>query len=180
VRQAVVDIETTGLDPRAGHRIIEIGCVELCHGELTGRQLHSCINPEQEISVEAELIHGLSNCLLASMPPFEAVVDGLLSILQDSELVVLNAPFVRDFLDAELTRAGRPSTQQLCSRAIDLRDIARRAVPGDRSHFNGPCQTLGSAQSATPLPNALGRAVGLADIYCALVKKAIGRASADG
>src|SRR3954467_10363511 len=104
MRQIVLDTETTGLEHAAGHRIIEIGCVEIVNRRLTGRKFHKYLNPEREIDAGALAVHGIDHSKLQSAPKFAEIVDELLAFISGAELVIHNAPFDVGFLDAELAR----------------------------------------------------------------------------
>src|SRR5690606_35890999 len=107
MRQIVLDTETTGLDPAQGHRIIELGCVELLNRKLTGRHLHVYINPQREVEAGALEVHGITNEFLADKPLFSAVADSILEFVSGAELVIHNAPFDIGFLDHELALLNR-------------------------------------------------------------------------
>ena len=128
MREIVLDTETTGLDPGAGHRIVEIGCVELLHRLPSGRQFRAYLNPERDMPEEARAIHGLTDEFLAGQPLFEAVVDEFLEFIGDAPLVIHNARFDLKFLNAELGKLGKPGIEP--ARAIDTVAMARQRFPG--------------------------------------------------
>ena len=133
MREIVLDTETTGLDPGSGHRLVEIGCLELVNHVPTGRIFQSYVNPERDMPEEAFKIHGLSAEFLARQPLFAAVVEDFLKFIGESPLVIHNAVFDLGFLNAELARLGRPALLE--ERAIDTVALARRRAadgPGTR------------------------------------------------
>ena len=119
MRQIVLDTETTGLEPSLGHRIIEVGCVELLNRRVTGRSFHRYLNPERDIDLGAEAVHGLQREDLARQPRFVEIADELLEFIGGSELVIHNAEFDIAFLDAELRRAGRWQEVLQASERVD-------------------------------------------------------------
>ncbi|HMV00917.1 MAG TPA: DNA polymerase III subunit epsilon, partial [Rhodocyclaceae bacterium] len=125
MRQIVLDTETTGLDPRQGHRIIEIACLELVNRRLTGRHLHKYLNPDREIDEGAAAVHGITLDFLADKPRFADVADEFLEFVSGAELVIHNAPFDIGFLDAELDLLGRVPVQTVCSGVRDTLRMAR-------------------------------------------------------
>ena len=127
MREIVLDTETTGLDPAAGHRIVEIGCVELSNHVATGLTWQRHLNPERDMPIEAERVHGLSAAFLADKPRFAEVVDDLLGFVGDARLVIHNASFDLAFLNMELGRIGRAPIA--LTRAIDTVGLARRKIP---------------------------------------------------
>ena len=127
MREIVVDTETTGLDPFQGHRMVEIGCVELLNRMPTGRHFHRYVNPEREVPEEAFAVHGLSAEFLRDKPVFADIVDELLSFIGDAPLVAHNAVFDLGFLNAELERAGKAAVRH--ERLIDTLLLARRKYP---------------------------------------------------
>lgn len=137
MREIVLDTETTGLSPEAGDRIVEIGCVELINHMPTGRTFHRHINPERDMPVEAEAIHGLSGAFLADKPRFAEVVDDFLEFIACDHLVIHNAEFDLRFLNAELVRCGRSRLQSGCH---DTLLLARRAYPGAQASLDALCR----------------------------------------
>ncbi|MGH8561299.1 MAG: DNA polymerase III subunit epsilon, partial [Nevskiales bacterium] len=138
MRQIVLDTETTGLDPQQGHRIIEIGCVELVSRRQTGNNYQTYLNPEREIEAGAEAVHGISNAMLANNPRFAEITDELLRYLRGAELIIHNADFDVGFLNAELARVPRDSVlkvQDLCS-VTDTLALARRLHPGQKNSLD--------------------------------------------
>lgn len=137
MREIVVDTETTGLDPRAGHRIVEIACLELSHHVPTGRRFHSYLNPEREIPEDAVAIHGLGAEFLSRQPRFPEIADGLLAFIGADPLVIHNAGFDLAFLNAELERIGR---RPLDSAHVDTLALARRRFPGAPASLDALCR----------------------------------------
>ena len=138
MREVVLDTETTGLDPADGHRIVEIGCLELNDHFPTGASFHVYINPEREMPPEAERVHGLSAAFLADQPVFADVAAGFLDFIGDAPLVIHNASFDLKFLNAELTRLGRDILDD--ARAIDTLAMAKNKFPGARVSLDELCK----------------------------------------
>jgi DNA polymerase III subunit epsilon len=137
MREIVIDTETTGLDPEMGHRIVEIAAIELFHHVPTGRKFHCYINPEREMPDDAYAVHGLAAEFLAEHPPFAAAIDEFLDFIGGDPLVIHNAEFDIAFLNAELTRAGRPV---LASSWVDTLSLARRRFPGAPASLDALCK----------------------------------------
>ncbi len=167
MREIVMDTETTGLDPAHGHRIVEIGAVELRHHVPTGRRYHQYINPERDMPDEAFRVHGLSQAFLAEHPLFAAVVDGFLEFIEDSPLVIHNATFDLKFLNAELRRVGRPLLP--ADRAIDTLPMAQRKFPGAPANLDALMRRFGIDGSNRKLHGALLDSELLADVYIHLL-----------
>src|SRR5579872_5146711 len=168
MRQIVLDTETTGLEPSLGHRIIEIGCVELLNRRVTGRTFHRYLNPERDIDLGAEAVHGLQREDLARQPRFAEVVDELLEFIGGSELVIHNAEFDVAFLDAELRRAGRTLVMSELCRVLDTLVLAREMHPGQRNNLDALCKRYDVDNSRRELHGALLDARILADVYLAM------------
>src|SRR6185295_3420374 len=128
MRQIVLDTETTGLDPFTGHRVVEIGCIEVLNGIPSGQTFHAYVNPERDMPAEAFAVHGLSADFLKAHPTFMEIVEDFLAFIGDAPLVAHNASFDHGFLNAELDRAGRPTLGR--ERLIDTLLLARRRFPG--------------------------------------------------
>ncbi len=137
MRQLVIDTETTGLRPEAGHRVIEIGCVELVNRRLTGGKYHCYINPEREVGPEAFAVHGLSNEFLADKPLFVDIVEEFVEYIKGAELIAHNAPFDVNFIDHEfkLTKLGLGKLTKYC-KIFDTLKLARRLHPGQRNSLD--------------------------------------------
>ena len=138
MREIVLDTETTGLDPAAGHRIVEIGAIELQHHLPTGREYHVYLDPEREMPEDAYAVHGLSEDFLAGKDKFADVADAFLDFIGDAPLVIHNAAFDLKFVNAELALAGREAIDE--ARAIDTLPIARQKFPGARASLDALCQ----------------------------------------
>lgn len=166
MREIVLDTETTGLDPGQGHRVIEIGCVELLNHVPTGRTFHTYVNPERAVPTDAFAVHGLSDAFLRDKPIFAAVADGFLVFLGDSPLVIHNAAFDLGFLNAELVRLSRPPLP--AGRAIDTVQLARRAFPGAPANLDALCKRFRIDVSERATHGALKDAKLLAMVYLEL------------
>jgi DNA polymerase-3 subunit epsilon len=168
VRQIVLDTETTGLELSEGHRIIEIGCVELVHRRLTGRTWQRYLRPEREVDAAALAVHGITNEFLAGQPRFAEIADELLEFVAGAELVIHNAPFDIGFLDAELaaTAAGRRILES-CT-VLDTLVLARQMHPGQRNSLDALCKRYGIDNSRRDLHGAMLDARILADVYLAM------------
>lgn len=167
MREIVLDTETTGLDPAAGHRIVEIGCVELLNHIATGRNFHAYVNPERDVPEEARVVHGLTGSFLAAHPAFAKTADDLLAFIGDAPLVIHNAEFDLGFLNAELQRLGRAPIPE--SRAIDTVSLARRRYPGQPANLDALCRRFQIDVSERTLHGALKDARLLASVYLELV-----------
>lgn len=169
MRQVVLDTETTGLEVEQGHRIIEIGCVELVNRRRSGRHFHRYLQPDREIDIGAEQVHGISHGKLAGMPRFADVADELLDFIRGAELVIHNAGFDIGFLDNEFRLAGRPgdSIRGHC-RVLDTLELARRLHPGQRNNLDALCRRYDIDNSARSYHGALLDAQLLADLYLAM------------
>jgi DNA polymerase-3 subunit epsilon len=169
MRQIVLDTETTGLEPREGHRIIEIGCVEMIDRRLTGNNFHQYLQPDREIDAGAQEVHGISNAFLADKPRFAEVAEGLIRYLKGAELIIHNAPFDVGFLDHELRlwRADAPGIGDLCE-VTDTLAMARRLHPGQRNGLDALCKRYAVDNSHRELHGALLDAEILADVYLAM------------
>ena len=172
MRQVFLDTETTGLEVERGHRIIEIGAVELVHRRATGRKFHKYLNPGREIDEGAKAVHGISNADLASAPRFAEIAADLLGFLAGAELVIHNASFDVGFLDAELARLPESADlgrriAGLCT-VLDTLALAREMHPGQRNNLDALCKRYGIDNSHRELHGALLDARILADVYLAM------------
>ena len=167
MREIVLDTETTGLNPRTGDRLVEIGCVELDNHVPTGNTYHQYVDPERDMPDEAFAVHGLSEAFLAKHPIFSEVVDGFLEFIGDSDLVIHNASFDMGFINSELNRIGRPAVD--FTRAIDTVQIARSKYPGAQASLDALCRRFEIDLSARTKHGALLDAELLADVYLELV-----------
>jgi DNA polymerase-3 subunit epsilon len=168
VRQIVLDTETTGLELSEGHRIIEIGCVELLHRRPSGRTWHRYLRPEREVEAGALAVHGITNEFLAGQQRFAEIAGEFLEFIAGAELVIHNAPFDVGFLDAELARteAGRTIAEH-CT-VLDTLLLARRMHPGQRNSLDALCKRYSVDNSRRDLHGALLDARILADVYLAM------------
>lgn len=166
MRQIVLDTETTGLETSQGHRIIEIGCVELFNRRLTGRHYHQYIKPEREIDAGAQAVHGISNAMLADKPVFARIADEFLQFIGDAELIIHNAAFDIGFLNYEMNmlRPGFGSISDRCH-VIDTLLMARAKHPGQKNNLDALCKRYGVDNSQRELHGALLDAEILADVY---------------
>lgn len=166
MRQIVLDTETTGLETSQGHRIIEIGCVELVNRRLTGRHYHQYINPEREVDAGAQAVHGISNAMLDDKPVFARIADAFLQFVGDAELIIHNAAFDIGFIDYELNmlRPGFGSIIHRCH-VIDTLLMARAKHPGQKNNLDALCKRYGVDNSQRELHGALLDAEILADVY---------------
>lgn len=166
MRQIVLDTETTGLETSQGHRIIEIGCVELFNRRLTGRHYHQYINPEREIDAGAQAVHGISSAMLADKPVFARIADDFLNFVGDAELVIHNAAFDIGFINYELNmwRSGFGSIAERCH-VVDTLLMARAKHPGQKNNLDALCKRYGVDNSQRELHGALLDAEILADVY---------------
>ncbi len=168
MRQIILDTETTGLSPEDGHRIIEIGCVELVNRKLTDNRYHVYLNPDREIDAGAIEVHGISNEFLADKPRFEAVVEEFLGFVTDAELIIHNAPFDVGFLNHELSLCNHHCVIEECCAVIDTLILARKKHPGQRNSLDALCKRYGIDNSHRELHGALLDAEILADVYLAM------------
>lgn len=168
MRQVILDTETTGLETTQGHRIIEIGCVELVDRRLTGNHYHQYINPEREIDDGALEVHGISSEFLADKPVFADIVDEFLQFISGSELIIHNAPFDVGFLDWELSLLSR--TDRICDLAgvLDTLELARDLHPGQRNSLDALCKRYEVDNASRTLHGALLDSEILADVYLAM------------
>lgn len=167
MREVVLDTETTGLDPDAGDRLVEIAGVELVNHVATGRTFHRYLNPERDVPAEAFAIHGLSATFLADKPRFPEVAEAFLGFVGDARLVIHNAGFDMKFINAELAWAERPSIPW--ARAVDTLDIARRRFPGAANSLDALCRRFGVDNSGRAKHGALLDAELLAEVYLELM-----------
>jgi DNA polymerase III subunit epsilon len=169
MRQIVLDTETTGLDPKEGHRLIEIGCVELVDRRLTRNQFHHYLQPDREIDAGAVEVHGITNEMLRDKPRFPEIADAFLAYVTGSELIIHNAAFDLGFLDHELAR-WRPGWLRLADlcEVTDTLAMARRLHPGQRNSLDALCKRYGVDNSHRDLHGALLDAEILADVYLAM------------
>jgi len=167
IREIVLDTETTGLSPEDGHRIIEIGALELINHMPTGKKLHLYINPQRAIDEAAQAVHGLSGEFLADKPVFTDIMDDFLNFIGQDKMVIHNASFDMGFINAELSRAGQVRLPD--DRAIDTLMMARRKFPGAQASLDALCRRFEIDNSHRDLHGALIDADLLAEVYIELI-----------
>jgi DNA polymerase-3 subunit epsilon len=167
MRQIVLDTETTGIDPQDGHRLVEIGCLELENYVPTGRILHLYLNPEREVPAEAEAVHGLSTKFLKDKPLFAEVYTELLDFIDGAPMVIHNAEFDIKFLNHELKTVGHPGFK--LKDAVDTLKIAREKFPGSPANLDALCRRFGVDNSGREYHGALLDSQLLAEVYLELL-----------
>ena len=167
MREIILDTETTGLDPKMGHRLVEIGAVELINHTPTGVNYQTYINPERDVDPGAQEIHGLTNEFLKQHPTFGDVSAEFMDFLSDSTLVIHNAPFDLAFINMELDRLGEPSISS--ERVIDTLVLARKKFPGAQANLDALCRRFAIENRHRELHGALVDAALLADVYIELI-----------
>lgn len=170
MRRIVLDTETTGLSPEQGHRIVEIGAVEILNRSVTGRTFHTYLNPDREVDPGALEVHGLSNEFLADKPRFESVAEDFLAYIADSELIIHNAPFDVGFLNAELARLEKGKLTDYCSGVQDTLKQAREMHPGQRNNLDALCKRYEVDNSNRAYHGALLDAQLLAEVFLAMTR----------
>jgi len=169
VRQIVLDTETTGLSPSQGHRIIEIGCIEIVNRRLTGREFHRFINPERDIDEGAERVHGISRADLENEPRFAEIADDLLDFIREGELIIHNAEFDVGFLEHELKLMRHPQPViTMHAMVLDTLAMARQMHPGQRNSLDALCKRYVVDASGRDVHGALIDAELLARVYLAM------------
>lgn len=166
MREVIVDTETTGVDPALGHRVVEIGCVEIVHGMKTGKVFHTYLNPQRDMPPEAEAIHGLSSAFLQDKPLFAEQVDAFLSFIAADPLVIHNAPFDLKFINAELAGVGFPALDP--RRVTDTLLMARAKFPGSPASLDALCKRFEVDLSGRVKHGALLDCELLAEVYVEL------------
>lgn len=167
-RQIVLDTETTGLNPRLGNRVIEIGCVELVNRKLTGNNFHRYINPERDSEEGALAVHGLTTEFLSDKPTFSQVADEFLEFVRGAELVIHNAPFDMGFLNAEFDRLGLSKLDDYVTAVVDTLVQAKELHPGKRNSLDALCDRYEISNAHRKLHGALLDAELLADVFLAM------------
>ena len=167
MREVVLDTETTGLDPRSGHRIVEIGCVELINHMATGKHFHKYLNPERDIPEQASAIHGLTEEFLSDKPLFADIAEEFEAFIGDSTLVIHNAEFDLAFINAEREKISQPPIAP--DRAIDTVSLARRKFPGAQANLDALCRRFKIDNSDRTVHGALKDAQLLAEVYLELI-----------
>ncbi len=167
-RQIILDTETTGIGHEQGHRLIEIGCVELIDRRLTGKHFHRYINPQRKVDEGAFRVHGLSDEFLSDKPLFSEIKDDFLTFIQGAELIIHNATFDVGFLNAELARLSPDLRIEKLCKVTDTLDIARKKHPGQKNNLDALCKRYQIDSSDRVLHGALLDAQLLADVYMAM------------
>lgn len=170
MRQIVLDTETTGLNPRAGDRIIEIGCVELVDRRLTGNNFHRYVNPERDSEEGALAVHGLTTEFLGDKPKFAEIVDELRDYIKGAEVIIHNAPFDVGFLDAEFKRVNVPGFTEQVDGIIDTLVQAKEMHPGKRNSLDALCDRYGVSNAHRTLHGALLDAELLSEVYLSMTR----------
>ena len=170
MRYVVLDTETTGLNVDDGHRVIEIGCVEIENRSLTGREYHQKINPVREVDKGAEEVHGMNAAQLKIYPKFEGIVEEFIEFITGTTLIIHNAEFDTGFLDSELARTGKPNLSEICNKIIDSLKLARELHPIKKASLDALCIRYGVDRSMRDLHGAILDARLLADVYLAMTR----------
>ncbi len=169
-RLVVLDTETTGLNPRSGDRIIEVGCVEIVNRRLTGNNFHTYINPERDSEEGALAVHGLTTEFLSDKPKFAEIADELRDYVRGAEIIIHNAPFDLAFLDAEFDRLGLPRFVEHVDSITDTLVQAKEMHPGKRNSLDALCDRYGISNAHRALHGALLDAELLAEVYLAMTR----------
>ncbi len=170
MRQIFLDTETTGLNPKSGDRIIEIGCVEVMNRQLTGKNFHYYLNPERDSEEGALAVHGLTTEFLSNKPKFAEIAAELRDYVRDAEIIIHNAPFDVGFLDAEFTRLGVARFAEGIEKVTDTLVLAKQMYPGKRNSLDSLCERYGVSNSHRTLHGALLDAQLLAEVYLAMTR----------
>ncbi len=169
-RQIILDTETTGLDPKNGNRLVEIGCVEMISRRLTGNHFHYYLNPERDSEEGALRVHGLTREFLNDKPLFSSIAEDFLAYIAGAELVIHNAPFDLGFLNHELALLGKAPVQTVCPSIIDTLVMAKDLHPGKRNNLDALCDRYEIDNSSRVLHGALLDAEILAEVYLAMTR----------
>jgi len=170
VRLIVLDTETTGLEPKQGHRLIEVGALEMVNRRLTGKSFHEYVQPERDIPLEAQAVHGITEEFLQDKPLFAEIADAFIDFVKGAELIIHNAPFDLGFLDNELAIVGKalgrtyPKIADICTITDSLK-LARQKHPGQKNNLDALCRRYGINNSHRELHGALLDSEILADVY---------------
>ena len=166
MRQVILDTETTGIDPKDGHRLVEIGAIEMVNRRFTGRTYHQYINPERHIDAEVVAVHGIDDARVANEPVFAAIADEFWAFIEGAELVIHNAPFDVGFINHEIAKlSGAYQVIESGCRIIDTLALARQKHPGQKNNLDALCKRYGVDNSQRDLHGALLDAEILADVY---------------
>lgn len=170
MRQIILDTETTGLEPSQGHRIIEIGAVEMVNRRFTRNDFHQYLNPDRDSDPGALAVHGLTTEFLSDKPRFEDVVDDFIAFVSDAELIIHNADFDTRFIDAELARLGRGKLAEHCLRITDSLKVAREMHPGKRNSLDALCDRYEISNAHRTLHGALLDSQLLGEVWLAMTR----------
>ncbi len=170
MRWIILDTETTGLDPAYGHRVIEIGAVEVVNRTITGRDFHTYLKPDRDSDPGALNVHGLTTEFLSDKPVFEEKIDEFLSFIEGAELIIHNAPFDLKFLNSELTRIGRENVTNFCDGVTDSLVHAKTLHPGKRNSLDALCERYGISNAHRQLHGALLDSRLLAEVWLAMTR----------
>lgn len=170
MRQIILDTETTGLDPRQGHRVIEIAAVEMRNRRLTGNHFHRYLNPDRDIEEGALQVHGITREFLQDKPRFADIAAEFIEFVQGAELIIHNAPFDIAFLNAELNLHGMQELQRFSGEVIDTLVMARNLHPGQRNSLDALCKRYGVDNSTRTLHGALLDCELLAQVYLSMTR----------
>ena len=170
MRLVVLDTETTGLEAKEGHRIIEVGAIEMVARRITERRFHHYVNPERDSDEGALAVHGLTRHFLEDKSKFGEIADDLLEFVKGAEVIIHNAAFDLEFLDAELARLGRPPFVQHCVKVTDSLQLAREQHPGKRNSLDALCERYQVSNAHRTLHGALLDAGLLAEVYLAMTR----------
>lgn len=170
MRQIFLDTETTGLEHKLGHRIIELGCVEMRNRRLSNRHFHRYLNPEREIDAGALAVHGISLEFLQDKPRFAEIAAEFLDFVRGAELIIHNAPFDIGFLNAELARLDMAPIETVCHAVQDTLVLAKELHPGKKNNLNALCERYGIDNSHRTLHGALLDAEILAEVYVSMTR----------
>lgn len=170
MRQIFLDTETTGLEHKQGHRIIEVAGVEVINRRVTNRHYHQYINPERDIDAGAQEVHGLSSEFLQDKPVFADIASDLIDFIADAELIMHNAPFDEGFLNSEFARLSLPSLKEVVHEVTDTLQMAKNMRPGQRNNLDALCRVYGIDNSHRTLHGALLDSELLAEVYIAMTR----------
>ena len=170
MRHIILDTETTGLNPRSGNRIIEIGCVEMLNRQLTGNDFHHYLNPDRDSEEGALAVHGLTTEFLSDKPAFSEIAAEFLDYIAGAEIIIHNAPFDVGFLDAELNTLGFPNFSKHVAGVIDTLPMAKEMHPGRRNSLDALCDRYGISNAHRTLHGGLLDAALLAEVYLAMTR----------
>jgi len=170
MRWIILDTETTGLDPAHGHRIVEIGAVEVLNRGVTGKHFHTYLNPDRESDPGAFDVHGLTTHFLSDQPRFKDQADAFLKFIEGAELIIHNAPFDLKFLNAELHKVGRQAINEFCHGVTDSLAYAKTLHPGKRNSLDALCERYGISNAHRALHGALLDSRLLAEVWLAMTR----------